>query len=49
MNVQKRALKIEIILSIAILLFCTGCSASSRVLDSIDKGNYVAAGELWKL
>lgn len=47
MNVQKRALKIEIILSIAILLFCTGCSASSRVLDSIDKGNYVAAGELY--
>lgn len=47
MKVQKRALKIEIILSIAILLFCTGCSASSRVLDSIDKGNYVAAGELY--
>ena len=47
MKVQKRAQKIEIILSIAILLFCTGCSSSSRVLDSIDKGNYVAAGELY--
>lgn len=47
MKVQKRAQKIEIILTIAILLFCTGCSASSRVLDSIDKGNYVAAGELY--
>mgnify|MGYP000220428570 CR=1 FL=1 len=47
MKVQKRALKIETILSIAILLFCTGCSASSRVLDSIDKGNYITAGELY--
>ena len=47
MKTGKCALIIEIILSISILLLCTGCSASSRVLDSIDKGNYITAGELY--
>lgn len=47
MKTGKCALIIETILSILILLLCTGCSASSRVLDSIDKGNYITAGELY--
>ena len=47
MKTGKCTLIIEIVLSISILLLCTGCSASSRVLDSIDKGNYITAGELY--